>query len=409
MSNLLQVFEHDVLEVDGQSFKLRHFDRLVEYNERYGNRYFAVGHRRIYMRQYVGVIQVGDLTIEILPKADRAEDRDKRKWQHALLAMLKRTELLSPEDIHDAYLRLTKCTLLDIYFDAFLTAAENLSHQGLVRKYRLTQGNLGKLKGRLLFTQQITRNLLHPERLYTAHEDYDRNNLFNQILKKALVTLGSIVTSNTISSRAGFLRLAFEDVADARITVQTFGRLRFDRSTERYRRALQLARFIILGFSPDLRGGTESVLAILFDMNRLFERFIFTELKREEYRYREKGLSVSGQHRAFSGAASMCAQTFEQHARLAPFKSALFLIPSGRFPMPVSPTIQTSSRCTFTTYTWARSEASSFTLPRMVARAAVNPLSNRSQRSRNFNTTAKCTLLICSIKPALSTKTLAAH
>jgi 5-methylcytosine-specific restriction enzyme subunit McrC len=50
--------------------------------------------------------------------------------------------------------------------------------------------------------------------------------------------------------------------------------LQMDRTTERYRKAIQLVRFIILTYSPDLRSGSEHVIAILFDMNRVFERFI---------------------------------------------------------------------------------------------------------------------------------------
>jgi 5-methylcytosine-specific restriction enzyme subunit McrC len=47
------------------------------------------------------------------------------------------------------------------------------------------------------------------------------------------------------------------------IIPQTFERLAFGRNTERSRRAIQLARLIILNYSPDLHGGREHVIAIL--------------------------------------------------------------------------------------------------------------------------------------------------
>ena len=50
----------------------------------------------------------------------------------------------------------------------------------------MSEGNLHKLKGRILFRQHVSRNLLHKERIYTAHQVYDRDNRFNQILKRAL-------------------------------------------------------------------------------------------------------------------------------------------------------------------------------------------------------------------------------
>ena len=71
----------------------------------------------------------------------------------------------------------------------------------------------------------------------------------------------------------------------------------YDRNTERYRRAIQLARLIILHYSPDLRGGQEHVVAILFDMNKLFERFIFVQLRRAETLFATHDLRISGQVR----------------------------------------------------------------------------------------------------------------
>jgi 5-methylcytosine-specific restriction enzyme subunit McrC len=99
----------------------------------------------------------------------------------------------------------------------------------------------------------------------------------------------------SLAARASASLLSFEDVANTRITAETFERLTYDRNTERYRRAVQLARLIILNYSPDLRGGQEHVVAILFDMNKLFERFIFVQLRRAEPHYAARGLSISGQ------------------------------------------------------------------------------------------------------------------
>jgi 5-methylcytosine-specific restriction enzyme subunit McrC len=64
------------------------------------------------------------------------------------------------------------------------------------------------------------------------------------------------------------------------VTEQTFQRLAFDRNTERYRPAMALARLIILNYQPDVRRGGHDVLAILFDMNELFERYVLRLLKK---------------------------------------------------------------------------------------------------------------------------------
>ena len=70
-------------------FRECHFDAMVKFNELHQNKYFTIGHNGIVFKNYVGVIQVGGLTIEILPKADKKADADKNLWQSVLLNMLK--------------------------------------------------------------------------------------------------------------------------------------------------------------------------------------------------------------------------------------------------------------------------------------------------------------------------------
>jgi 5-methylcytosine-specific restriction enzyme subunit McrC len=285
MSDVIQVFEHTILPVEGQFTRTR-FDRLVQYNERHGNKYFDVGHNRIHFKNYVGVIQVGNLTIEILPKADKVPESpaQKQKWQCALIEMLRQAGFIRLDSVSDARLRLRSSSLLDIYLESFLAEVENLVHQGLVRKYRLSRGNLAALKGRILFQQQLSRNLVHRERFYTEHKFYDQNNRFNQILRLALNVLARVSVNSHLAALARSLLISFQNVGDITVNEQTFTQLPHTRNTERYRRALQLARPIILNYSPDVRSGREDILAILFDMNNLFERFIYSQLKQAEAR-----------------------------------------------------------------------------------------------------------------------------
>jgi len=296
-----QVFEHSSLKIGEQGLTQSHFDALVRYNERHGCTLFSVGHRRLHFGSYVGVLQVGSLTIEILPKADKSNADDpqtKAKWQRALLDMLRQSGLLDVESAPAANLHLRRSPLIDLYLESFVTEVERLAHAGLVKKYRLHEANLNKLKGRILFSQHVRRNLLHRERLYTAHQTYDADNLFNRILKVALGIVERLAVRPAITARASALSLAFESVSDARITADTFARLRLDRNTQRYHAALQLARLIILNYSPDLRGGREHVLAILFDMNRLFERYILVQLRRTQAKHPIPNLTIEGQRSA---------------------------------------------------------------------------------------------------------------
>src|SRR5262245_39746418 len=94
MPKRIQVFEHGTLVVGEPGFSSKHFETLVRYNDRHGCAFFKVGHQRLHFSSFVGVIQVGNLAIEILPKAEKGTTADKGKWQHALLQMLRQAGLL---------------------------------------------------------------------------------------------------------------------------------------------------------------------------------------------------------------------------------------------------------------------------------------------------------------------------
>lgn len=306
MSKTIQVFEHQSLTIGTDGFTQGHFDRLVRYNEVHGGKYYDIGHNKIRFKNYVGVIQVGSLIIEILPKADASREPSREKWQKALIRMLQRSRMLKLESLSMATLKLQSATLLDLYIESFLVEVRRLSHEGLLRRYRLSQGNVPYLKGKLIFSKQITKNYIHRERFYTEHSLFDRNNIFNRIIKAALSTI-SLSSSNVhLSAEANSLLLNFEDVSTATVTSGTFDRLSFDRNSERYRCAIQLAKLILLEYLPDVRGGQDHVLAILFDMNILFEKYVFAELKRAELKFPELNLKISAQRsRRFWGTKKL--------------------------------------------------------------------------------------------------------
>ena len=298
-NRVIQVFEHHTLRVDGESsFRKSHFEALERYGYKTKEKYFAVGNKRIKFNNYVGVIQVKNLTIEVLPKADyeRVDDASKDKWRNALITMLNECKLIKLNAITNARLKLRSASILDLYYDLFLSETETIFKHGLRKSYRSNEENLNKVKGKILFTSHIRKNAFHKERFYVAHEVFDADNTLNQILRKALLILKSMVHNPNFNVRINKLLLCFENVSDVNITEKSFEKLRFDRNTERYRQAINLAKLIILRYSPDLKGGGENVLAIMFDMNLLYEDYIYRKLKAYQLSS-DNSIVVKGQNR----------------------------------------------------------------------------------------------------------------
>ncbi len=298
MRRTLQVFEHESLCVAQNGLRETEFDALVVYNQRHKNCYFTVGYKKLLFNSFVGVIQVGNLLIEILPKADKTASGESVRWRNALVDMLRECGYLKLSSFSRADLHLRRASLFDLYMDTFLHEVHTLLHQGLVRKYRKREGNVGALKGRLIFARQLSDNLIHRERFYTAHSCYDHDNIFNAILKVALQVVGRVAVAPQLRMDAKAALESFDDVPVRRITSGIFDRLRYDRNTERYRYAVALARLIILNYQPDVRSGREDVLAILFDMNALFEAYIYRKVKKAASVCSQDRVEVHGQRSA---------------------------------------------------------------------------------------------------------------
>jgi len=288
MNKKITVFEHQVLKVDSnEEFTAAHFKALEKYGIKTNEKYFSVGNNRIKFSNYVGVIQVNNLTIEILPKADISnnDSESKEKWHNALLEILNECKLIKLDSITYAKLKLKSASILDLYYDLFLTETETIVRHGFIKAYRKNSGNLNKLKGKIKFNEHIKKNYIHKEKFYVEHDVYDVDNKLNRILLKALLVLTKISNNPLFNNRIQKLLLDFENVSEVNITDSTFSNLVFNRCNERYRQAIKIAQLIILRFSPDLKGGNENVLAIMFDMNVLYETYIYRKLKSIEGRH----------------------------------------------------------------------------------------------------------------------------
>ena len=275
----ITVYEHQSLKL-GQSecFEERHLLALQRYYGEKGTRYFNLIHNGVKFNQHVGIIQVDSLVIEVLPKTDQSDD--KGHWRKLLIGMLRAIKTLSIHTSSSSDLKLKSNSILDLYFEIFITELEQLVHKGLIKQYRRQEENSLALKGKLIFTKHIQQNLVHQEQFYVNHQIYDRHNTFNQIVYKALTLVQKINTSPALQSRIGSLLLNFPEMDDIKVTEATFTRLQFNRKTECYREAINISMLLLLNYHPDISRGQNHVLALMFDMNSLWERFVLYSLKK---------------------------------------------------------------------------------------------------------------------------------
>lgn len=273
----LQVFEHQVLRLSERGLTQQHLDALAHFNEQHDNKYFTLLHKGVRFRQFVGVLQVGALTIEILPKTDQYAS--KQQWQKVLLELLQACSLLPVDTLTEARLQSRHSPLLWFYLSHFIKEVQLLLEGGLVKHYQTKSANGRAWKGQLNFAKQIQHNWRHPERVYSRFQHYDYQHPAHQILYQALKIVQGLSIDASLQQKVRHLLKAFPPQEPILATSAIFEQLYAQPKFEHYRRALELARMITLHYSPDLRAGGHAVLAILFDMNQLFERYIQCQLQ----------------------------------------------------------------------------------------------------------------------------------
>lgn len=289
----IQVFEYQKLRYnDSGVFRKHHFDAMVKFNEQHQNKYFTIIHQGIRFGNYVGVIQIGGLTIEILPKADKDENAaDKKMWQNVLLSMLKVCKKIQVESVSETQLKKRYHSILELYFELYLSEIEQLVKKGMIKKYRKNQSNQNALKGKLLFAPNIQKNVVHKEHFYCEHQVYDKKHLLHQILYKGLLILKTFV-NDSLKDRLNRLLFEFQDIENITVQKTHFDKIIIDRKNNDYQKAIDIAKIIILNYSPSLNYGNENLLTLLFDMNALWEEYIFRILQK----YKPNEMEISFQN-----------------------------------------------------------------------------------------------------------------
>lgn len=293
----ITIFEHESLWIHKGEIRLS-TDLLKSLQVFYGEKgvpYYSLIHNGVNFCEYVGVIQVGNTIIEILPKSDKNSIGDKYLWRKRLIDMLRSVGIFNIHAPSSSQLTLRYNSILDLYFELFVNEMEYLFRQGLIKKYRKKEGNKKALTGSLKFAKHIQQNLVHQERFYVKYSNYDTHHVLHSILYKALQLLRRINTNSRLSSQISKLLLSFPEMPSITINEATFNKITFTRKTEVYRNAIEISRLLLLNYHPDISRGQNDVLALLFDMNLLWEQFVYNGLQRQ-FRRQDLPYTITAQN-----------------------------------------------------------------------------------------------------------------
>jgi len=284
VAEILSVIEHSSLPVIAERVAVQpalgiHHARLLEKlapNLPAGA--FSWGHQSVRFAQFCGVIQLDDLTLEILPKIHGKETQPE-SCRAALIQMLHSARVIRTYKGAQAGINTQHINLLDIFIQHFCQDLHSQILQGKLRDYVEQEENLSVMRGRLIIPQHIRHNIVHKERLYCRFDEFSEDMLMNQILRFTLLLLLPWTRFSKTKKQLNELLMHFDGVSDAPITLQSFNLLKKDRINQRFQPVLEQCRLFIAAIKPDVLAGSTPLFSLLFDMNRLFEAWVAEKLK----------------------------------------------------------------------------------------------------------------------------------
>ena len=309
----IQLFEHKQLFDSEIVFELQKFlnnetilkryHKAINDHNSFNPVFTILSNSTVKFHQYVGAIQAGNTTIEILPKIDYEDSVDTihsgvdnteetSKWHAVLIDMLKECRYIKMKHTRNAILDKQKGSLFDVMYFEFMSLCEQLLHAGLVKQYVPVEKNRKALKGKIVFNKHIAKNYIHKERFYTRHTEYSHEMPLNRILYSALKCLTTNKVSNAVRSKAQQLLFQFPEMQSIRSLGNIFDQLTYNRKTEHYRSAIVWAELILTQHLPNLEHGKKKLIAMVFDMNKLWEEYLYHVLRRTKdvtsIRYKNK-------------------------------------------------------------------------------------------------------------------------
>ena len=217
---------------------------------------------------YVGVLQTkSGLTIEILPKiAGRTEEATDTRVRQLFLEMLKAVRSINGKTFRLTNLNTKKNNLLEVFISMFLNGSDMIIKRGLKSSYVTVQSNEKFLKGKLLMTQQLRRNIVNQSYFFNEYDEFMTNSAENQLIKTTLEYLlkNSRDNNNLRIIREQLVYFEFVDLTNS--PEQTFQKVSIGRNYTYYEQTLDWCRIFLSRKSFTSFKGSSLAFAILFPM-----------------------------------------------------------------------------------------------------------------------------------------------
>lgn len=169
--------------------------------------------------------------------------------------------------------------IVEPFVAGFLDALQRALRRGLPMSYVSREEALATIRGRVRFAEQLRRRYDLPLPVEIGYDDYTVDTEANRLVKAALRRIERLrLRKAQLRRRTAEALGSFDGVADVSFDTRRVPSFTYTRLDERYRPVLELAALLVRNTSVELHPGASSTSAILFDMNKVFEDFVWAAI-----------------------------------------------------------------------------------------------------------------------------------
>lgn len=248
-------------------------------------------------KSWVGVIIYKNLHLEILPKLISADinndnkisDEERSIILKNLIFMLSYTKNLDIKTNDNAKLSTEKNSFIEILIREFANSLFESLKRLTPKRYVREEENLNYLKGKIKFSENIRYNCTNQAKFYCEYDEFSENNFLNQLFLFVSTCLYNISNSSYNKKTLKFIINYYSDISFVRFDKFKVRKIKLTRNQELFKKSFKLAKMFVEQTSIDLSKNKLENITLVWDMNKLFEEFVYEILKRQT------SLSVSAQ------------------------------------------------------------------------------------------------------------------
>ena len=234
---------------------------------------------------WVGVIKYKNTHFQILPKLiyteeyNEKDDRNKNIVKSQILKnliyMLSYTKKLDIKTGCETKLSTSKNPFIEILIREYAKSLFECLKRLTPKQYIREEDNLNFIKGKIKFSDNIKHNSVNKAKFFCEYDEFAENNELNKLFLFVSSCLYNISNDSYSKKTLKFIINYFSEIDLVRFDKFSAGKIKLTRNQELFKKPFNLAKMFVEQTSVDLSKNKFENITLIWDMNKLFEEFIY--------------------------------------------------------------------------------------------------------------------------------------